>query len=273
MVTIELQRYMRAGIFGLLLVCVQLPVYAHEPLFGVGPHTIYKNGLGLETEIELEDGGISLHNEAIYGVTTDLAVTAVVPWVRQEDGDSTSSGLGDISLRAKWRFFRHDGPGTQDALALVFGAKLPTGDDQAVMPLGTGSTDFFGGVAAGRESRRWYYFGDVRYRVNTEANGVKRGNAFFYDAAWGIRPVLARYEQPDLVLLVEANGKVAGKAQQDDIPNPNTGGHVFSISPGFLFSVRNVMLKGGINVPVLWDLNGAQEDPKTEMLFGIEVHL
>lgn len=33
------------------------------------------------------------------------------------------------------------------------------------------------------------------------------------------------------------------------------------------------MLKGGINVPVLWNLNDAQDDPKTEILFGIEFHL
>ncbi len=267
-------RYLRAGVFGLLLVvCARLPAYAHEPLFGIGPHTLYQNGLGLESQIGFEDGGMSLDNEIFYGITTDLAVTVVAPWLRKKEGGRTSSGLGDISLRTKWRFFRRDAPGMQDALALIFGAKLPTGDEQSAMPLGSGSTDFFGGIAAARESRRWYYFGDLRYRVNTEANGLKRGNVLFYDAAWGIRPVLAQYKQPDLVLLVEANGKVVGKVQRDDISNPDSGGHLFSISPGFLFSVRNLMLKGGVNVPVLWDLNGAQEDPKTEILLGIEFHI
>ncbi len=257
----------------LLVVWTVSPVLAHEPLFGVGPHTIYQNGLGLEMELEVEDEEVSVHNEAIYGVTPDLAVTLVAPWVRKEEGNRSISGLGDISLRGKWRFFRRDGAGRQDALALVFGAKFPTGDEQAEMPLGTGSTDFFGGIAAGRESRRWYYFGDLRYRANTEADGLRQGDIFFYDVAWGVRPVRAGYEQPDLVLLVETNGKIAGKAEQDGVTNPNTGGHVLSVSPGFLFSIRNVMLKGGINVPVLWDLNGVQEDPETEILFGVEFHV
>jgi hypothetical protein len=265
---------MRAGIFGLLLlVCARLPSYAHEPLFGVGPHTVYQHGLGLESEIEFADESISLHNEVLYGLTTNLAMTVVAPWIWQEQGDRASSGLGDISLRAKWRFLRRDSPGMQDALALIFGAKLPTGDEQRALPLGSGSTDLFGGIAAGRESRRWYYFGDLRYRVDSKANGLKRGNVFSYDAAWGIRPVLAPYEQPDLVLLLEANGKVVAKVERDDMPNPNSGGHLFSISPGFLLSIRNVMLKGGINVPILWDLNGVQDDPKAEILFGIEFHI
>jgi hypothetical protein len=65
---------MRAGIFGLLLlVCARLPSYAHEPLFGVGPHTVYQHGLGLESEIEFADESISLHNEVLYGLTTNLA--------------------------------------------------------------------------------------------------------------------------------------------------------------------------------------------------------
>lgn len=269
-----MNRYAVAGVLGLLLTgWFPLLGQAHEPLFGLGPHTIYRKGLGLEAELEVEDDGIGIHNEAIYGVTPDLAVTLVAPWVRREEGGSTASGLGDLTLRGKWRFFRRDFPGGQDALALHFGIKFPTGDEQVALPLGTGSTDFLGGISAGRESRRWYYFGDLRFRVNTETNGLTRGNVFAYDAAWGIRPVKARYEQPDLVLLVEANGKVVGKAKRDGVPNPNTGGHVLSISPGFLFSIRNVMFKGGINIPVLWDLNGRQEGPKAELVLGVEFHL
>lgn len=31
-------------------------VQAHEPIFGIGPHTVYKDGIGLELEYEREQG-------------------------------------------------------------------------------------------------------------------------------------------------------------------------------------------------------------------------
>lgn len=258
---------------GIFLSSGRSTVQAHEPLFGVGPHTLFRNGLGLEMEVDVEDGRLSFQNEAIYGVTADLAVTLAAPWVRKDGGNGVESGLGDISLRGKWRFFRRDYPGGQDALALVFGLKLPTGNDDLDMALGTGSTDFFGGIAAGHESRRWYYFGDLRYRVNTSANRLKRGNVMFYDVAWGVRPIRSGYERPDLVLLVEANGRTAGVAESGGVEIQNTGGRRLSISPGFLLSIRNVMFKGGVNIPVSWRLNGVQEDPETAVVIGFEFHL
>ena len=101
-----MHKYAVAGVFGLLLTgWFPLLGQAHEPLFGVGPHTIYEKGLGLETELEVEDEGITLHNEVIYGVTPDLAVTLVAPWVRKEEGGRTDSGLGDLTLPGKCRFF------------------------------------------------------------------------------------------------------------------------------------------------------------------------
>lgn len=259
---------------GLIMISFAAPVGAHEPLFGLGPHTIYQYGLGLETEVERHEHGFAVNAEAIYGLTPDLAVTLVVPWVRRSEQGLVAQGLGDLSLRAKWRAFRRDFPGGQDALALHAGVQTPTGDDRAVLPLGTGATDVFGGISAARESRRWYYFGDLRYRINrTGTNGLNRGDVFAYDAAWGVRPVRARYDQPDLVLLVEANGTIAGKATRQGITNSDTGGHVLAVSPGFLFSIRNMMVKGGVNIPVLWNLNGVQETPETEIVFGVEFHL
>ena len=95
----------------------------------------------------------------------------------------------------------------------------------------------------------------------------------FYDVAWGVRPVRSGYERPDLVELVEANGRTAGKAVLEGVEIPNTGGRRLSVSPGFLLSLRNVMLKGGVNIPVSWRLNGVQENPDPEIVIGVEFHL
>ncbi|MEE8423437.1 MAG: hypothetical protein V3S49_02750, partial [Thermodesulfobacteriota bacterium] len=133
--------------------------------------------------------------------------------------------------------------------------------------------DVFGGVASGYESRRWYAFGDLRYRLNTEANNIRKGNVLNYDLVFGVRPWLTEYEQPDLVLLVEFNGEYVWKDKGSGVTNPNnTGGNTISVSPGMLLSYRNVMFKAGVKLPISQELNGTQLGEDFEVVTAIEIH-
>ena len=58
----------------------QSPVLNHEPVFGVGPHTIWRGGWGMELELESEGGELVVPVELLYGVTEELTVTAVLPF-------------------------------------------------------------------------------------------------------------------------------------------------------------------------------------------------
>ncbi|MFQ5583230.1 MAG: hypothetical protein ACE5GL_02190, partial [Calditrichia bacterium] len=55
--------------------------FAHEPLFGLGPHTTFQNGYGLESELEKNEFGWANHLELLYGITPDWAVTAAIPYL------------------------------------------------------------------------------------------------------------------------------------------------------------------------------------------------
>ncbi len=274
--------------------------YAHEPIFSIGPETIFKGGVGIEVATEyfektklLEDGneiadpldrekrGLKVITEIIYGLTEDLALTIEIPYLSLETEETSggqrikksSSGIGDIVLRSKYSLFERDMPGASLGVSSILGIKLPTGDEDKDPVLGTGSVDVFGGVASGYESRRWYAFGDLRYRLNTEANNIRKGNVLNYNVVFGIRPWLTEYEQPDLVLLVEFNGEYAWKDKGSGVTNPNnTGGNTISISPGILLSYRNVMLKAGVKLPISQELNGTQLGEDYEVVTAIEIH-
>ncbi|MFQ5798687.1 MAG: transporter [Bacteroidota bacterium] len=274
----------------LLFIVIALSSYvtgasAHEPTFGIGPHTIYRGGIGLELEYEYgrqsnlytEVRTRRLHFEAIYGITEDLALTLAVPQVtktvRSGANQKSKSGIGDILVRGKWRFYRDDQFRAVNQLAIIGGVKLPTGNRSGDVRLGSGSTDFLLAFAAGRETRLWYYFADVRYRLNTSSGGRRGGNVFSYDGAFGVRPIRSEYRSPDLVMLVEINGHLEEKESVDGTKDPNSGGHVLSISPGMLLSYRNIMFKTAIKIPISQNLNGTQLRQKEEFIVGLEFHL
>ncbi|MFQ5736449.1 MAG: transporter [Thermodesulfobacteriota bacterium] len=252
--------------------------HAHEPVFGLGAHTLYKGGYGLEIEFTGEKAGDEREDavdyKLSYGVTPDFTIGLAMPQViEKKEGGQEASGLGDMTLHAKYRFIRVDAPGSTTGVAVNLAVKLPTGDETKRPKLGTGSADFITGLAVSREGLRHYFFSDVRYRANSEANGTRKGNLFFFDIAYGIRPWKVRYLKPDLVILAELNYEKAGMARTNGTKDADTGGRTFFISPGFLLSYRNVMFKGGVQVPLSQDLNGTQEELDYRALLSVEFHL
>ena len=255
---------------------------AHEPIFGLGPHTIFKGGFGLEMEFEGEKASGAgkverervVTSEIIYGITTNLSATLAIPYILERSSINESSGTGDISVRTKYRFWRRDGIGVQNSAAVITGVKLPTGDDDKTPRLGSGSTDYLLALAVARESLKWYYFGDVRYRLNTEGSGGRRaGNVVFADFAIGIRPRKTVYLRPDLVVIAELNFESRDRNELFGVDVADSGGTRLFLSPSFFFTYRNWALKGGIQFPVDQDLNGNQPESDYRFSLAVETHL
>lgn len=263
------------------------PVIAHEPLFGLGPHTIFKDGVGIEMEVEGErasgngkkESELAIHNEIIYGVTADFAVTLSLPVILDKmedegDGEDSASGPGDVALRGKYRFWRSDSPGIQDSAAIVAGVKFPTGDDDTTPRLGTGSTDYTFGLTAARESLVWYYIGDISYRLNTEGAGnLEKGDRVFANASVGLRPFPIEYMKPDIVFFAELNGELLMRNRLNGSEVANSGGNRLFLSPTFFFTYRNWAVRGGLQVPLYQNLYGSQPDDEYRFKLAVEAHL
>ncbi len=257
--------------FGFPVVRPRGEALRHEPIFGIGPRTIWKNGFGLEIGIDRDksrrEESWGLEYRVIYGLTSNWAVTAETHQVldQSEAGDT---GLGDLFLRTKYRFYRNDVPGGVFHAAVMGGAELPTGTSG----LSSESTDFFAGLSAAFEGRRWLVFVTGRYRVNTKgANDVKRGNVFLYDLALGLRPVKTGYYQPDLVLMAELNGQVFGEREVNDTPIRGSSGDRLLAGFGAWATYRNWAFKPGIQIPVFNNLNGG--DLHYRFVVAVEFHI
>ena len=154
-------------------------------------------------------------------------------------------------------------------MALIGGFTVPR--DAAGGAL-KGAPGIMAGLAAGRESRRWYYFAGARGTLRIKRDGYDPGNRLALNLAWGVRPRLTAFDVPDLVIIVEGNYRALGRSTLAGEVNEATGSRVLTFGPGVFYSIRNVMFKVGLDIPV-WDrFNAAGKDARTILVGGLEIH-
>ena len=240
---------------------------AHEPIFAPGAHVHSKDGheISLQYNRDKKSGAgeketeQELALEYEYGVTADWTVKAEIPLVNKSLNANESTGIGDAVLATKYRFIRVDLPGQQYSTTALFQIKLPTGDDDRNPRLGSGSTDFLGGLLHGLESRRWYYNTAARYRLNTEGGGgLEKGDKVLLDIVGGVRPVLTGYKEPDTVFFLELNFENSERDTLRGSAVADTGGWELFLSPGIFWTYRTYAVTAGVQIPIADNLNGNQ---------------
>ncbi len=268
------------GLRGVVLLAgaVAGPVQAHDPVFSIGPHVVYKGGVEISPEVHTSKKGnareTELGLELTYGLSGDWAAGIDLPYRFSKDGSSDASGVGDVSLFTKYRFWRHDTLGTQQTAAVLAKVKFASGDENNTPPVGSGSTDAVLGLTYGYESRKWYRWASVRYRRNGENDDrLRLGDKLLVDLVGGIRPKPTSYLQPDTVWLLELNGEYGRHAELRGSNLPNTGGTELFLSPGVFWTKRNFAVKAGVQIPVFSDLNGHQDNSDYRTRLTLEWHL
>lgn len=220
-----------------------------------------------------------------YGITSDLTVFAVLPYVDKElavtppGGNRLSrktSGIADARLFGRYTLVQKDSGGRSFRIAPFAGAELPTGDDDdtdslgrlppALQP-GSGSWDPFVGVVATYQTLDYQLDAQVAYKANDEANDFTFGNEARLDASFQYR--LWPRELGDglpgfLYAGLEANFLYQDNNEINGTDDPNSGGTRFFLSPSLQFVTRRWVLEAVVQVPVAHNLNGnAVEDDVT----------
>ena len=274
-----MNRFIQAGLGIGLMTLLTAAAWAHDPIFGIGPHVLYKGGIEIAPEVHTDEAGNTSVTESgvelAYGLTGDWAAGIELPAsISKDNGSVSASGRGDARLFTKYRFWRHDTLGAQESAAVLFKAKLDTGDTNTTPALGTGTTDSILGFAYGYESRKWYRWASVRYRRNgSNGAGLRRGDKILVDLVGGIRLKPTDYLEPDTVWLLELNGEYGKRAELNGAEQVNTGGTEWFLSPGIFWTKRNFAVKAGVQFPIANDLNGNQEESDYRAKLVLEWHL
>lgn len=259
------------------------------PLFGQTARTQFFLGTALRTFglfQKFEGGGKELKvwtAPAIfsYALATDATLNLVVPYQRRHlkipAGDFDAEGIGDITLFGKYRFFRRDVPFGRDQLAFIGGLEFPSGSTtkgpglkaSPPLQLGSGGVDGILGLAFGH-TRSWYSIeGAVQGKLNSEAEGFRFGNVLLYDLYFAYQ-IYPEWPTPpaQLNVSVELNGRTFADGEVNG-REVDTGGTVLFLSPGIQYIVNaNLLLEGGIQIPILTDFPDGALEPELTVLFG-----
>ena len=252
--------------------------WAHDPIFGVGPHVLFKDGFEVATEVESDKAGDAkeqaLALEVTYGLTGDWAIGVDLPYVFKEEGNNSSNGNGDAGVFTKYRFWRKDSLGLQETAAVLLKGITNTAADNKSPALDKGTTDAILGLTYGYEGRKWYRWASARYRFNgTNDAGIDRGDKILLDFVGGIRPNPTGYKEVDIVWLLELNGEYGQRAELGGAELSNTGGTEWFVSPGIFWTKRNFAIKAGVQLPIYHNLNGNQQDSDYRAKMVFEWHL
>ena len=212
----------------------------------------------------------------VYGATGKFTLFGIVPYLDKEldataAGDHLSrstSGLGDVTVLARYTARKWDKRGETLRLAPFVGLKMPTGRDDASdsfgrlprpLQLGSGSWDpIVGGIFT------WQTLGSefdasASYKLNTEANDFRFGDQARLDLSYQHRLLPRRlgagvpsflYGVVEANMLWQAENEASGTSDRD------SGGTTLYLAPGIQYITKRFAVETAVQIPVIQDLNG-----------------
>ncbi len=213
---------------------------------------------------------------AVYGVTPHFALFAIAPLLDKELTLDTplgrrtrgDSGLGDVTLLARYTAYQRDAPGGTFRVAPFVGIETPTGKDDTEdllgrlpqpLQLGSGSWDPLAGVVLTRQLLGWQLDAALSYQANTEANDFELGDEARLDLSYQHRVwprELGRGVPAFVYTVIESNLVWRDRHEASGIEVRDSGGTAWFLAPGVQYVRERFVLEGAVQVPVAQDLNG-----------------
>lgn len=241
------------------ILSVNKTAFAHEPLYGQGPHVLYKGGFAPGIVFNSGNGFIENEFELHYGLTSNWTIGAAVPFSNEEE----TFAVENYIIKSKYRFYTDFSPGSMTQVAAYGGYMFSNSS--------TGINALLLGVTAGREAIDWYWFASADYTAKFTNSSLKPGNELNYHFTLGYRPFEVSYYEPDLVVFLELLGKYQQKSSLNDNIIGNTDENAWAAAPTFMLTYRNYAIRGGVEFGLA--NSGYIEKPETNFKIGFEVHL
>lgn len=251
-----------------------LPVGQGEGIVRLQAKSLRSTGDSAPTDRELSV--LAFPFVGVYGATPKLALFAIVPTFDKSLDMNTPlgrqtrevSGVGDVTLLARYTAIKRDRPGATFRFAPFLGVETPTGEDDksdalGLLPqplqAGSGSWDPLVGTIATWQTLKWQIDTSASYKFNSDANGFDFGDVARADFSYQRRLLprdLGDGVPHYLYGVLEAN--VIRQEHNDALGqrDPNSGGTTLYVAPGLQYVTKRLILEGAVQIPVVQNLHG-----------------
>lgn len=282
---------------------------AHEPLWGESPQTFAFGVLhpelrfGFENDDLLLRGSSRLENPDLlrrtrldglfslqYAPRTSLNLRVDVPFAQVLTSErvggqlrhSGVTGLGNISLSAKSRFYQKFGEDWKVHQSYVIGLSLPTGaggfypDGSRISPSDAPGSNKFGvmvGYAYAYERLKDTVWASAMFMSDLGGSG-SRGANLEIDANYGYW--VKRSKRPQDLGVIVAAGLHYQSQGHDRIErgnDPNSGFDLGGLQASLIATKGQAQFRAGVLVPVYQHVNGTQLRPEIQVRAGLEILL
>jgi Putative MetA-pathway of phenol degradation len=281
------------------LLLIAHPARAEEPLWGEIASTLGKGFVNATTRGILRDtkpfrhhgGAVLMTMEQMsgdvsleYGLRSDVDIRMMIPYfsqaMKEQFAGQTArhqvSGMGEMTVGAKWRFWQAMDDRHKDELALFTDVKLPTGDNNlkdangSILPRhlqpNSGNLGATLGVAANRHTGWGGYWVSSMVVAEAPSSRYQRGEVLEMHASTGRRfRRLSRPNQTDWMGIVGLHCDWMGKDSEGGRTVRDSGGTVLFAELSLIGSKRTRGLRLGILFPVYTDLGLAHAPPRREI--------
>ncbi len=244
---------------GLVIIFSAVQTFAHEPIYGHGPHVLFKGGFAPGFTLQSGSGFVQNVFNLEYGATTNWTIGTDVPF-----GNQTGSyGFDGIGIKSKYRFYTVFSKGAMLQFSALGGYKFAKNNNVPdVLNLG---------LTAGRESTDWYWFASAVYLGKITNEIMKPGDEINYDLTFGYRLTRLNYYKPDLVVFIEFIGKHMFSSKLNNAVIDRSGGNSWAVAPTLMFTYLNYALRAGVQFGI--GESGYISRPKTNFKVSIEMHI
>ena len=297
------------ALFGALTILVPRAAHAHEPLWGESPQTFAFGILHPELRFGYENdclplrGGSRIGNPDLlrrtradglfslqYAPKTSLNVRVDIPFAQvltaQRIGGqvrrTSATGLGNIALSAKSRFYQRFGEDWKVHQSYLAGISLPTGaggfypDGSRISPSdapGSNKPGVMLGYAFAYERLKDTFWASAMFMTDIGGAG-SRGPSLEIDANYGYWVRRAKRPQDlGVILAAGVHLQSQGKDRAAHGSDPNSGYDTAGLQASLIATKGQAQFRAGVLVPVYQRVNGTQLRPEIQLRAGMEILL
>ncbi len=220
---------------------------------------------------------------ARYGITDEITISGLIPYVQLHTSNGNDKGVGDLSLLGTFRIHSKN----NFSIALQEGVELPTGIqknsnfDNTTVVIGSGSYDPITGIIISKKLNKFTIRLNVLYKFTTQGfqqnyyGSVASHNASVF---YNLKTVNACYPTDSVVnihsdfgcnLSLGYYGEWLDKIKEDNVVDENSGYYAAFANIGTILLYKKWSLPVTISLPIISQMNGSQNNPGYRLRIGI----